>query len=134
VVEADTLVFSLTGAEAEGSEIPARVPMQKSTPQVPEATEEAPEPMKEAAEEAAVGTGEEEDAVPPEATLEVVVRSPEIQDAEPIRSAPMTETAVSSRGGVELLADELVDPATVARHLEAVRQAEQWMKVRSLNS
>jgi hypothetical protein len=36
--------------------------MHKSTPQVPEATEEAPEPMKEAAEEAAVGTGEEEAA------------------------------------------------------------------------
>jgi uncharacterized membrane protein len=71
--------------------------------------------------------------VPPEATLEVVVHSPEIQDAEPIRSAPMTEAAASSRGGVELLADDLVDPATVARHLEAVRQAEQWMKVSSLN-
>jgi hypothetical protein len=45
----------------------------------------------------------------------------------------MTEAAASSRGGVELLADDLVDPATVARHLEAVRQAEQWMKVSSLN-
>jgi uncharacterized membrane protein len=74
-----------------------------------------------------------EAAVPPEAALEVVVRSPEIQDAEPIHSAPMTEAAASSRGGVELLADDLVDPATVARHLEAVRQAEQWMKVSSLN-
>jgi hypothetical protein len=41
----------------------------------------------------------------------------------------MTEAAVSSRGGIELLADDLVDPATVAKHLEAVRQAEQWMKV-----
>jgi hypothetical protein len=71
--------------------------------------------------------------VPPEAALEVVVRSLEIQDAEPIRSAPMTEAAASSRGGVELLADDLVDPATVAWHLEAVRQAEQWMKVSSLN-
>jgi hypothetical protein len=71
--------------------------------------------------------------MPPEAALEVVVRSPEIQDAEPIRSAPMTEAATRSLGGVELLADDLVDPATVARHLEAVRQAEQWMKVRSLN-
>jgi hypothetical protein len=59
----------------------------------------------------------------------VVVRSPEIQDAEPIRSAPMTEAATSSHGGIELLADDLVDPATVARHLEAVRQAKQWMKV-----
>jgi hypothetical protein len=88
--------------------------------------------MEEAAEEVVVATGGEEAAVPPEAALEVVVRSSEIQDAEPIRSAPMTEDATSSRGGVELLADDLVDPATVARHLEAVRQAEQWMKVSSL--
>jgi hypothetical protein len=107
--------------------------MQKSTPQAPKAAEGAPEPMEEVAEEAVVVTGGEEATVPPEAALEVVVRSPEIQDAEPIRSAPMTETATSSRGGVELLADDLVDPVTVARHLEAVRQAEQWMKVSSLN-
>jgi hypothetical protein len=71
--------------------------------------------------------------VPPEVALEVAIRSPEIQDAEPIRSVPMTEGAASSRGGVELLVDDLVDPATVARHLEAVCQAEQWMKVSSLN-
>jgi hypothetical protein len=107
--------------------------MQKLTPQAPEAVEGAPKPMEEVTEEASVAAGGEEAAVPPEATLEVVVRSPEIQDAEPIRSAPMTEAAASSRGGVELLADDLVDPATVARHLEAVRQAEQWMKVSSLN-
>jgi hypothetical protein len=124
----------LTGAEAEGSDIPSAVPMQRLTPKVPEAAEEAPEPMEEAVEEAVVATGGEEAAVPPETALEVVVRSPEIQDAEPIRSAPMTEAATSSRGGVELLADDLVDPAMVARHLEAVRQAEQWMKVSSLNS
>jgi hypothetical protein len=43
----------------------------------------------------------------------------------------MTEAATSSRGGIELLADELVDPAMVARHLEAMREAEQWMKVSS---
>jgi hypothetical protein len=108
--------------------------MQNLIPQGPEAAERAPEPMKEAAKEAAVTTGGEEATVPPEAALEVVVRSPEIQDAEPIHSAPMTEAAASSRGRVELLADDLVDPATVARHLEAVRQAEQWMKVSSLNS
>jgi uncharacterized membrane protein len=89
--------------------------------------------MEEVVEEAAVEAGGEEAVVPPEATLEVVVRSPEVQDAKPIRSAPMTEAAASSRGGVELLADDQVDPATVARHLEAVRQAEQWMKVSSLN-
>jgi hypothetical protein len=123
----------MTGAEAEGSDIPAAVPMQNLTPQEPEAAQGAPEQMEEAAEEAAVATGGEEATVPPEVALEVVVRSPEIQDAEPICSAPMTEAAASSRGGVELLADDLVDPATVARHLEAVPQAEQWMKVSSLN-
>jgi hypothetical protein len=134
VVVADELDVFLTGAEAEGNDIPAVVPTQKLTPQVPEATEGAPELMEEVAEEAAAATGGEEATVPPDVALEVVVRSPEIQDAEPIRSALMTETATSSRGGVELLADDLVDPATVARHLEAVRQAEQWMKVSSLNS
>jgi hypothetical protein len=72
---------------------------------------------------------EERDDVLQESTLEVVVRSLEIQDAEPIRSAPMSGTATSSRGGIELLEDDLVDPAVVARHLEAMRQAEQWMKV-----
>jgi hypothetical protein len=66
-----------------------------------------------------------------EPALEVVVRSPEIQDAEPIRSAPMFEAAMYSHGGIELLADDLVDPATVAHHMEAMRQAEQWMKVSS---
>jgi hypothetical protein len=90
--------------------------------------------MEVAAEEAAVATGGGEATAPQEPALEVVVRSSEIQDAEPIRSAPMTEATTSSHGGVELLADDLVDPATVARHLEAVRQAEQWMKVSSLNS
>jgi hypothetical protein len=90
--------------------------------------------MEVAAEEAAVATGGGEATAPQEPALEVVVRSSEIQDAEPIRSAPITEAATSSHGGVELLADDLVDPATVARHLEAVRQAEQWMKVSSLNS
>jgi hypothetical protein len=73
--------------------------------------------------------GVERDNVLPESTLELVVRSPEIQDAEPIRSAPMSGATTSSRGGIELLADDLVDPAAVARHLEAMRQAERWMKV-----
>jgi hypothetical protein len=74
--------------------------------------------------EAAATTGGEEATTQPEPALEVVVHSPEIQDAEPIRSALMTQAATSSRGDVELLADDLVDPATVARHLEAVLQAE----------
>jgi hypothetical protein len=45
----------------------------------------------------------------------------------------MTEATTSSRGGIELLADDLVDPNTVARHLEAVHQAELWMKESSHN-
>jgi hypothetical protein len=130
----DALVFSLTGAEAEGSDIPAVVPMENLTPETQEATGGAPKTMEVAAGEAAATTGVEEAATLPEPALEVVVRSPEIQDTEPIRSAPMTEAATSSRGGIELLADDLVDPATVARHLEAVRQAEQWMEVSSRNS
>jgi hypothetical protein len=130
----DALVFSLTGAEAEGSDIPAAVPMENLTPETQEAAGGAPEPMEMAAGGAAVSTGGEEAATLPEPALEVVVRSPEIQDAEPIRFAPMTEAATSSHGGIELLGDDLVDPATVARHLEAVRQAVQWMKVSSRNS
>jgi hypothetical protein len=41
--------------------------------------------------------GEERNDVLPESNLEVIVRSPEIQDAEPIRSAPMSGAATSSR-------------------------------------
>jgi hypothetical protein len=87
--------------------------------------------MEVAAGEAAATTGGGGDDALPEPALEVVVHSLEIQDG--IRSAPMTEAATSSCGGIELLADDLVDPATVARHLEAMRQAEQWMKVSSHN-
>jgi hypothetical protein len=94
----------LSGIEAEGSDIPAVVPMERSTPQAPEAAEGAPEPMQEVAGEAAATTGGGEATVPPEVALEVAIHSSEIQDAEPIRFAPMTEAATSSRGGVELLA------------------------------
>jgi hypothetical protein len=73
--------------------------------------------------------GEESNDVLPESNLEVVIRSSKIEDAEPIRSTPMSGAAMSSRGGIELLADDVVDPAAVARHLEAMPQAEQWMKV-----
>jgi hypothetical protein len=69
------------------------------------------------------------DDVLPESCLEVVVRSLEIRDAEPIHSAPMSEATTTSRGGIELLADDLVDPAAVARNLDAMRRAEQWMEV-----
>jgi hypothetical protein len=127
----DALVLLSIGAEAEGSDIPAAVPVEDVTPEAQGAAEEAPVPMEVTVGEAAATTGGEGDDVLPEPALEVVVRSPEIQDAEPIRSTPMSKAVTSSRGGLELLADDLVDPATVARHLEAVRQDEQWMKVSS---
>jgi hypothetical protein len=111
----------LTSTEAEGNDIPSAVPVENLTPETQEATGGAPELMEVAAGGAAAMTGGEEATTLPEPALDVVVLSPEIQDAEPIRSAPMTEASTSSRGGVELLADDLVDPATVARHLEAVR-------------
>jgi uncharacterized membrane protein len=119
----------LTGAETEGSTIPEAVPIEGQALETQGAAGEAPELMEVASEEAPAMAGEEHDDVLPESTLEVFVRSLEIQDAEPIRSALMSGAATSSRGGVELLADDLVDPAAVAQHLEAMRQAEQWMKV-----
>jgi hypothetical protein len=116
----------MIGAEVEGSTIPKAVPV---VPEPEVTTGETIEPA-EIASGVAPGVAEEvRDDVLPESSLEVVVCSPEIQDAEPIRSAPMSETTTTSRGGLELLTYDLVDPATVARNLEAVRRAEQWMKV-----
>jgi hypothetical protein len=42
----------------------------------------------------------------------------------------MSKAAATSHGGLELLADDLIDPSVVARNLESMRRAEQWMKVR----
>jgi hypothetical protein len=125
------VVLLLAGAEVEGSAIPEAVPVENLAPETQGAVGGAPEPMEVAVEEAATTAGGERDDVLSEPTLEVVIHSPEIQDAEPIHSAPMSEAATSSRGGIKLPADDLVDPATVARHMEAMRRAEQWMKVSS---
>jgi hypothetical protein len=125
------LSFLLTGVEAEGSAIPEAVPVEDLAPGTQGAAGGAPEPMEVAVGEAVATTGGERDDTLPEPALEVVVRSPEIQDAEPIRSALMSGATMSSRGGIELLADDLVGPAMVARHVEAMRQTEQWMKVSS---
>jgi hypothetical protein len=123
------VVFSLTGAEAEGSAIPEAVPVEDQAPETQGAAGGAPEQMEVAGGEAPAMAGGERDGVLPESTLEVVVHLPEIQDAEPICSAPMSGATTSSRGGIELLTDDLVDSAAVACHLEAMRQAEQWMKM-----
>jgi hypothetical protein len=76
-------------------------------------------------------TEEVHDNALPETSLDVVVCSPEIQDAEPIRSTSMSEAAATSRDGLELLADDHINPATVACNLESMRRAEQLMKVRN---
>jgi hypothetical protein len=117
----------LIGAEVEGSTIPEAVLVEGIVPEAEMATKAATEPV----EIAAPGVTEEVrgDALP-EVTLEVVVRSLEIQDAEPIHSAPMSEAITTSRDGLELLVDDFISPAVVARNLESMRCAEQWMKVR----
>jgi hypothetical protein len=74
----DTLVFLLTGVEAEGSEIPSTVPVEDVAPGTQEAAAEAPELMEVAAGGAAATTGGGGDDALPEPALEVVVRSPEI--------------------------------------------------------
>jgi hypothetical protein len=134
VVVVYVVYYVVTGAQAEGSSIPEVVAMETATKEtevvvpvvgVTEGT--APEPKAAVAPEVVVEA--HVDALPG-ASTEVVVRSPEIQDVASIRSVPMAEATSTSRGGLELLADELVDPATVARNLDSIRRAEQWMKVR----
>jgi hypothetical protein len=58
--------------------------MERLTARTQGATGEAPELMEVAAGEAAATTEGEETTTQPEPTLDVVVRSPEIQDTEPI--------------------------------------------------
>jgi hypothetical protein len=117
----------MTETQVEGTTIPKVVSVEGVVPKVevldgatsgPEVTI-APEATKEVRDDAL-----------PESSMDVVVRSPEIQDAEPIRSTSMLEATATSRGGLELLADDLIDPAIVAHNLESMRRAEQWMKVR----
>jgi hypothetical protein len=116
----------LTGAQVEGSTITEAEPVEGVVPEAEVITGAATEP----AETTTPGVTEDvcDDALP-EMSLDVVIHSPEIQDAEPICSALMSEAAATSRDGHELLADD--HPTTVARNLESMRQAEQWMKVRN---
>jgi hypothetical protein len=117
----------MTEAQVEGTAIPEAVPVEGVVPEadVLEGAATRPEvpialePMEEV----------HDDALP-ESSMDVVVQSPEIQDAEPIRLVPMSEAATTSRGELELLADDLIDPVMVARNLEMMRHTEQWMKVR----
>jgi hypothetical protein len=117
----------MTGAQVEGAAIPKAVPVEGVVPEaaVLEGVTTGPEvPI------ALETTEEMHDDALPKSSMDIVVWSPKIQDVEPIRSTLMSEAATMSHGGLELLADDLIDPAVVARNLESMRQAEQWMKVR----
>jgi hypothetical protein len=117
----------LTETRVGGTTIPEAVPVEGV---VPEAEVLAGAALETGVSVAPEAKEEVRDDALPKLSMDVVVRSPEIQDAEPIRSAPMSETAAASHDGLELLADDLINPATVARSLESMRRAEQWMKVR----
>jgi hypothetical protein len=73
------------------------MPVEGVAPEAEMTAGEASEP----AETAAPGVIEEvrDDALP-ETSMDVVVRSSKIQDAEPIRSTPMSEDTTASRGGL----------------------------------
>jgi hypothetical protein len=116
----------LTGAQVEGTAIPVAVPVEGVVLEAEVNTGSASGPVETAAPEI---TEEVHDDALPEMSMDVVVRSPEIQDAEPIRSAPMLEAAAARCGGLELLVDDLINPVMVARNLESMRRTEKWMKV-----
>jgi hypothetical protein len=116
----------MTETQIEGTTIPKTVSVEGVVPEAEVLEGAASRPEEKIAPEA---TEEVRDNALPESSMDVVVRSPEIQDAEPIRTAPMSEAAATSRGGLELLVDDLIDSAMVARNLEMMRRAEQWMKV-----
>jgi hypothetical protein len=110
-----------------GTAIPEAVPVEGVVPEAEMIAGSASGPSETLAPEI---TEEVHDDALSEKSMDVVVRSPEIQDAEPIRSALMSEATAASRGGLELLADDLINPATVAHNLESMHRIEQWMKVR----
>jgi hypothetical protein len=117
----------LTGAQVEGAAIPEAVPVEGTVPEAEELAGSASEPTEAPAPK--IKKEVHDDALP-ETSTDVVVRSPKIQDAEPIRLALMSEAAAASRGGLDLLADDLINPTTVARNMESMHRTEQWMKVR----
>jgi hypothetical protein len=57
--------------------------------------------------------------VSPRKPRNVVVHEPVIEEATPICLAPMSDMTSSSRGSLELLDDNLIDPAVVAQSMES---------------
>jgi hypothetical protein len=92
------------------------VPVAGVVPEAEVITGAATEPAETTAPEV---TEEVHDDALPGTNIDVVVRSLEIQDTEPIRSVPMSEAAATSRDGLELLAVTLSTrrqwPATWSR-------------------
>jgi hypothetical protein len=117
----------LTETQVEGTTIPETVSVEGVVPEAEVLVGAAVESGETAAPEI---TEEVHDNTLLETSMDVVVWSLEIQDTEPIRLAPMSEAAAASRGGLELLADNLIHPTTVAHNLESMRRTEQWMEVR----
>jgi hypothetical protein len=54
-----------------------------------------------------------------EASTQVIVREVMIEDVASLRLAPMPETGTTSRGGLELLDDDLIDPTFVSLSMES---------------
>jgi hypothetical protein len=117
----------LIETQVGGTTIPEAVPVEGVVPEAEVLAGVAVQPEVTVAPEA---TEEVRDDTLSESSMDVVIRSLEIQDAEPIRSAPMSKTTAVSPDGLKLLADDLINPTAVARNLESMRWAEQWIKVR----
>jgi hypothetical protein len=66
----------------------------------------------------------------PGASTGAVIREPMIEEPATICSAPMSLATLTSRGGLELLDDNLIDLTVVAHSMESWRCSEQWIKVR----
>jgi hypothetical protein len=81
--ETDLVCLLLIGAEVEGSTIPEAVPVEGIAPEAEVAAGATSQPTGIASGVAPVVAEEVRDDVLPESSLEVAVRSLEIQDAEP---------------------------------------------------
>jgi hypothetical protein len=123
----------LAVAQAEGTTIPEVVAMETATVEAV-----TTEPVVEAATTTtlALGTTVAPEASAgaqvdpqPEANTQVVIREVMIEDATPLRSAPMLETGSTSSGGLELLDDDLIDPTFVSLSMESWCRTENGIKV-----
>jgi hypothetical protein len=120
------LMQSFTGPQIEEGAIPEVVAMETTTVEAATA-EPAVEQTTTSARKPKVQTQVESQ---PGLSSKAMVREAMVEDATPLRSAPMPETGTSSCGGLELLDEELIDPTVVALNLESWRRTEQWVKVR----